>query len=89
MKACCKYPAYKDPEGKERIFDTRWDLIEEGIFPANSDLTFEEMKEALDSPCILGNERKTVKGVSDKTEIIVATMSTDLLQRKRQEQKLQ
>jgi hypothetical protein len=54
MKACCIYQAYRDPEGKERIFDTRWDLIEECIFPEDSDLSFEEMKEALDSPCMVG-----------------------------------
>jgi len=43
-----------DAEGKERIFETRWDLIEEGIFPEDSDLSLEEMKEALDSPCMIG-----------------------------------
>ena len=61
-KACIKHPAYRDPEGKERIFDTRWDLVEEGIFPANSDLSFEEMKEILlDSPCILRREKDMYK----------------------------
>jgi hypothetical protein len=54
LKACCIYPAYRDPKGKERIFDTRWDLIGEGIFSANSDLSFEEVKEALDAPRMLG-----------------------------------
>jgi hypothetical protein len=53
-KACCHHPAYRDSEGKERIFDARWDLIEKGIFPKNSELSFEETKEALTgSPCLL------------------------------------
>ena len=58
MKACCTYPAYRDPEGKERIFDTRWDLIEAGFFPKDCDLSFEEMKEALNSPCMVGREKR-------------------------------
>jgi hypothetical protein len=67
MKACCIYPVYRDSEGKERIFDTRWDLIEEGLFPANSDLTFEVMKEALlDSPCMLGPAKSV--NVDEKKE---------------------
>jgi hypothetical protein len=54
MKARCIYPAYRDSEGKKLIFDTRWDLIEAGFFPEDSDLIFEEMKEALNSPCMVG-----------------------------------
>jgi hypothetical protein len=51
---CCTYPAYRDSEGKELIFDTRWDLIEVGFFPEDSSLTLDQMKEALDSPCMVG-----------------------------------
>src|SRR5215210_36901 len=51
---CCTYPAYRNSEGKELIFDTRWDLIKAGFFPEDSDLTLDQMKEALDSPCLIG-----------------------------------
>jgi hypothetical protein len=36
------------------IFDTRWDLIKAGFFPEDSDLRLDQMKEALDSPCMVG-----------------------------------
>jgi hypothetical protein len=64
-KACNAHPAYRDPEGKERIFDTRWDLIEEGIFPENSDLTFVEMKSVL-----IGDELTTTISVPIKSQLI-------------------
>jgi hypothetical protein len=54
LYGCVDYPAYRDPEGKKLIFDTRWDLIEAGFFPGNSGLTLDQMKEALDSPCMVG-----------------------------------
>jgi len=61
MKACCIYPAYRDSEGKKLIFDTTWDLIKAGFFPEDSDLTFDQMKEALDSPCMIGVPQMSVK----------------------------
>jgi hypothetical protein len=60
LQGCTDYPAYRDPEGKELIFDTRWDLIEAGFFPEDSDLTLDQMKEALDSPCMIGRPMSQV-----------------------------
>jgi hypothetical protein len=49
---------------------TRWDLIEAGFFPEDSNLTLDQMKEALDSPCMVGTpsssyeyEQKSIKRV--------------------------
>jgi hypothetical protein len=61
MKACRIYPAYRDSEGKKLIFDTTGDLIKAGFFPEDSDLTFDQMKEALDTPCMIGVPRVSVK----------------------------
>jgi hypothetical protein len=70
LYGCVDYPAYRDPEGKELIFDSRWDLIEAGFFPEDSDLTLDQMKEALESPYMVGTpsssyeyEQKSIKRV--------------------------
>ena len=59
---CVIYPAYRDPEGRELIFDTRHDLVLLGLSNNDDNLTLEEEKEALDSPCILGLAKK--KGIN-------------------------
>ncbi|MDQ3968167.1 MAG: hypothetical protein M3275_07210 [Thermoproteota archaeon] len=63
-EGCCIYPAYRDPEGKELIIDTRHELVLHGLLSNDDDLTLEQGKESLDSPCILGLNKKKVISVT-------------------------
>jgi hypothetical protein len=51
-------------------------LIEEGLFPANSDLTFEVMKEALlDNPCMLGPAKSVTVDQKKEKELISLSLA--------------
>jgi hypothetical protein len=79
LKACCMYPAYRDAQGKDRIDDTRHELVLMGLLSDDDGLTLEEEKEALDSPCILGPAFSNDKNKKKEAEAALV-VTTELQQ---------